>query len=128
MVGLMAEALIQYYEETKDPRVPPAIKAAADGLWARAWIPDGNGFYYESTNPTKAAPDLNLLIAPAYAWLYRLTGDPVYQQRGDLIFQGGVEGAWLEQGKQFSQNYRWSFDYVKWRLHPDMDSPSAHHR
>ena len=118
MVGLMMEALIEYYEETKDPRVPPAIKAAADGLWTRAWIPDGNGFYYESTNPTKAAPDLNLLIAPAYAWLYKQTGSPVYQQRGDLIFQGGVKSAWLVQGKQFIQNYRWSFDYVKWRLHP----------
>ena len=33
--------------------------------------------------------------------------------------EGGVEGAWLDQGKQFSQNYRWSFDFVKWRLNPD---------
>jgi hypothetical protein len=48
-----------------------------------------------------------------------MTGDPVYQERGDLIFEGGVEGAWLDQGKQFSQNYRWSFDFVKWRLNPD---------
>jgi hypothetical protein len=29
-----------------------------------------------------------------------------------------VQGAWLEGGKQFSQNYRWSFDYVRWRTEP----------
>lgn len=123
MVGLMMEALIQYYDETKDPRVPPAIKAAADGIWTRAWIPASNAFYYENTNPTSAAPDLNLLIAPAYAWIYKLTGDSLYQQRGDLIFHGGVTGAYLAGGKQFSQNYRWSFDYVNWRMHPDIDPP-----
>jgi len=126
MVGLMMEALIQYYDETKDPRVPPAIKAAVDGLWTEAWMPASNAFYYEkSENPKKAASDLNLLIAPAYAWLYKLTGDPVYQKRGDLIFQGGVAGAWLDGGKQFSQNYRWGFDYVNWRSHPDIVPPDV---
>ncbi len=134
MTGLMMEALIQYYQDPQapfpnDPRVPPAIKAAADGLWAQAQMPNPNGggvtFFYESTgNPLKAAPDLNLLIAPAYAWLYKITGNPVYQQEGDLIFQGGVEGAWLPQGKQFNQNYRWSFDYVNWRMHPDITPPT----
>jgi len=123
MTGLLMEALIQYYEESKDPRVPPAIKAAVDGLWDRAWIPGKKAFYYESTAPATAAPDVNMLIAPAYAWIYKLTGDTVYQQRGDLIFQGAVEGAWLDQGKQFNQSYRWSFDYVNWRMHPDIDPP-----
>ena len=120
MVGLVSEALIQYYEETKDSRIPPVIKIAMDGIWDWAWIPADKAFFYESTGDTSSgAPDLNLLIAPAYAWLYRMTGDPVYQERGDLIFEGGVEGAWLDQGKQFSQNYRWSFDFVKWRQNPD---------
>jgi hypothetical protein len=120
MVGLASEALIQYHEETKDPRIPPVIKIAMDGIWDWAWIPEDKAFFYESTGDTSSgAPDLNLLIAPAYAWLYRMTGDPVYQERGDLIFEGGVEGAWLDQGKQFSQNYRWSFDFVRWRLNPD---------
>jgi len=119
MVGLLSEALIQYYEETKDPRVPPAIKAAMDGLWERAWVAEDKAFFYQSTkNTSEGAPDLNLLIAPAFAWLYRMTGDPVYQQRGDLVLEGGVRGAYLGAGKHFSQNYRWSMDYVKWRLSP----------
>jgi hypothetical protein len=121
MAGLVMESLIQYYEDSQDPRVPPAIKVIADELWTRAWVPANKSFYYDSnTTPVVGSPDLNLLIAPAYAWLYKITGNPVYQQEGDLIFQGGVEGAWLAQGKQFNQSYRWSFDYVKWRLNPDI--------
>jgi hypothetical protein len=126
MVGLIMEALIQYYEESKDPRVPTAIKVAADGLWSRAWIENNKAFYYESTNATNAAPDLNLLIAPAYAWLYKITGDPVYQQRGDAIFEGGVEKACPScDGKHFNQNYRWSFDYVTWRSKPFPQPPMS---
>jgi hypothetical protein len=126
MVGLACEALIQYYEQSRDPRVPPAIKAALDALWDWAWVAEDGSFFYESTgDTTQGAPDLNMLIAPAFGWLYLMTGDPTYQERGDLIFEGGVLGAWLGGGKQFSQNYRWSPDYVKWRSSLDAEPPTA---
>ncbi|HEY3028431.1 MAG TPA: hypothetical protein VGJ55_19945 [Pyrinomonadaceae bacterium] len=123
MVGLTMRALIVDYEKTGDPRIPPMIKAAADWLWANAWVATDHAFWYENwvSDPSQpfpaqpGAPDLNLLIAPAYAWLYRQTGDATYQSEGDQIFSGGVLGAYLAQGKQFDQNYIWSFDYVKWR-------------
>jgi hypothetical protein len=115
MVGLTMEALIMYYEAIQDPRIPPAIKAAMDSLWTNAWQGTDAGFWYESSDKRSGAPDLNLLIAPAYAWLYRSTGEPAYRDRGDQVFAGGVQRAYLGQGKQFNQNYRWSFDYVKWR-------------
>jgi hypothetical protein len=123
MAGLTAEALIGYYQKTNDPRVFPAVKTAMDWLLANAWVPANRAFWYENfvsdpsqPFPAKAgAPDLNLLIAPAYAWLYQMTGDTKYRDAGDQVFAGGVAGAWLGGGKQFSQNYRWSFDYVKWR-------------
>ena len=79
--------------------------------------------------------EVDLLIAPAYAWIYHLTGDPVYQVRGDKAFAGGVKGAWLDGGKMFTQSYRWSFDYVKWRTAPtaqasapSKDAPEAFFR
>ncbi len=125
MVGLTSEALIQYYEKTKDPRIPHVVRTAMDWLWENAWVEDDESFYYRNkqpyqpaTEPLKGAADLNLLIAPAFAWLYHLTGDPTYRERGDEIFAGGVKGAWLDGGKQFTQSYRWSFDYVKWRQSP----------
>jgi len=65
-------------------------------------------------------PGLNMLIAHLCGWLYRQTGDGGYRDKGDEIFKRGVDGAakrdpYLPYGKQFTQNYRLSFDYVKYR-------------
>ena len=120
MVGLTARALIKYHTQTRDARVLPALKRAADVMWREMWVPQSMAFRYadrnsggENTNP---APDLNLLIAPMYEWIYRQTGIESYRSQGDAIFLGGVRQAYLGGGKQFNQNYRWSFDYVNWRM------------
>ncbi len=49
--------------------------------------------------------------------MYLQTGDPKYREEADSIFADGViyNDAIHWAGKEFSQNYRWSFDYVKWR-------------
>jgi hypothetical protein len=116
-VGLGMEALIRDYEKTSDPRIPPAIEAAADSLWTWLWLPASESFAWTSTN-SDPTPELNLLIAPAYAWLWQLTGAPRHLERGDAIFAGGVRRAWIGAGKAFSQSYRWSFDFVQWRSQP----------
>jgi hypothetical protein len=125
MVALTAEALIQSYEtQSQDVRIPAAVKIAMDWLWANAWNASNQAFWYELYGPalgpyqtsSPIAPDLNLLIAPAFAWLYKQTGDPTYRDRADAIFAGGVLQAGVSfDGKHFNQQYRWSFDYVKWR-------------
>ncbi len=123
MVGLTSEALIMYFEKTGDSRVLPAVRPAMDWLWANAWVAADQAFWYQNWVPDPATsmpaqsggPDLNLLIAPAFAWLYAQTGDTTYRDRGDQVFAGGVLKAFLGSGKQFDQNYAWSFDYVKWR-------------
>ena len=58
--------------------------------------------------------DLNLLIAPAYAWLFKQTGTVTYRDKANALFAGGTK-AYLGDGKHFNQNYRWSFKYVEWR-------------
>jgi hypothetical protein len=126
MFGLTAEALIAYHAKTGDERIPRAIRIGADWLWKNTWVPKARAFKYldrvfkEEGGPDPA-PDLNLLIAPVYAWLYRRTGEVRYREQGDAIFAGGVDQAWLGGGKQFNQNYRWSFDYVLWRRLGDRD-------
>jgi hypothetical protein len=60
---------------------------------------------------------LNNLIAPAFAWYWRQTGDNTYLTRGDDLFAHSLDEP-LWTGKQFSQNYSWSFDYVQWRSKP----------
>lgn len=119
MVALTSQALITYDEYIGDPRILPAIEMAMNDLWESTWLADAECFQYtdrdHSTGGTEPAPDLNLLIAPVYGWLYYRTGKEVYRERGDRIFAGGVNQAYLVNGKQFNQNYRWSFKYLKWR-------------
>jgi hypothetical protein len=119
MAALTAEALILWYEKTQDPRVLPALKQGADWMWANMWLSSEKSFKYTDRKMEHggedAAPDLNLLIAPLYGWLYKMTGDKTYCERGDAIFYGGVWSSGLNNPKHFNQNYRWSFDYLKWR-------------
>ncbi len=120
MVGLNNEALIRWYERSGDSRVIPALITAADWMWDNLWIAASEGFQYTDRSigdpaDLQAAPDLNLLIATTYAWLYYQTGEVRFRDRGDQIFAGGVRNAWLSGGKQFDQNYRLSFEYVRLR-------------
>jgi hypothetical protein len=116
MVALTAHSIIRDWEQTRDPRAIAMLKKAADWLWSNAFDSATNSMWYDlNENPRIPAPDLNLLIAPIYAFLYTQTGDAQYQYEGDLLFSGGVLGAWLGSGKHFDQNYWWSTDYVAWR-------------
>jgi len=117
MVALSAEALIAYWDQTKDPRVPPILQLAADQIWVSSWTSACGCFAYYNDDGTSGATsqDLNLLIAPLYGWVFKQTGNLTYLTRGDQVFNGGVAGAYLDGGKQFSQAYRWSGKYVEWR-------------
>ena len=99
-----------------------------------AWNPVSNCFIYDIVynNGTVAATNeasiettysdalLNNLITPLFGWLYKMYGETegsTYRVFGDAAFAAGVEiskNIW--SGKEFSQNYRWSGDYVQWRL------------
>jgi hypothetical protein len=117
MFGLTADALMQYYEQVdQDPRILQMLKLGADWNWDHAWVQSDQAFWYGEGARVTGAADLNLLIAPAYEWLYQKTGDLKYRTEGDQIFAGGVKGAWLDGAKQFNQNYRVSFDFIKMRL------------
>lgn len=117
MAGLTMEALIGYAEVEHDPRVLPAVRAMLDVLWRDYWHESTQGFRYDDSK-TVGAPDLNLLLASSFAWVYRMTGEEKYLTQGDAVFNGGVTKAYLAQGKQFSQSYRSSVDYLKWTAMP----------
>jgi hypothetical protein len=152
MVGLTMRTLIQVYEETPPAlrtadmlTIPAKIKLALDGLWTGSipggvagqglWLPAGQAFAYATFNDSDTcgstpciqfpAPDLNLLIAPAFAWYYLQSGDPTYRTRGDQVFASGVVGSTFSTGKQFDQNYIYSFDYVTWREAADVKFSAA---
>ena len=121
MAGLTMEALIQYNTAVGgDPRILPAIQSAVDSMWSHNWLSGNQSFQYvdqqlSGVGGPDPSPDLNMLIAPAYAWMYHETGNPMYQQEADAIFKGGVEDAYLQGEKQFNQNYLFAFDFLTWR-------------
>jgi len=117
MAGLTAHALIAYHSATPDPRILPALRILADGLFPALWLPqDGSFSYTDRQTPSgglEAAPDLNQLIAPLYFFLGDKTGELRYYEAGGAIFAGGVAGAWLNNGKQFNQSYRWGLSLLQ---------------
>ncbi len=123
MDGLAMRALIDYWDLTRDPRAPLAIKIALDWIWDHAWLPAKKRLMI---NPELLGPrcfwgcqrpDTGLinLTAPAYAWYWTYSGDWTYLERGDAMFSHALDEDISFSGKIFSQNYTWSFDYVKWR-------------
>jgi hypothetical protein len=126
--GLGSEALINYYELTKDPRIPPTVKIMLDWVWDVAW---NKSTYKLVINPDPLSPkcdwgcqkyntELIALTVPGFGWYWRLSGDPVYQQRGDEMFSHALDTPIAYSGKVFSQNYHWSPDYVTWRTVQDL--------
>lgn len=116
MTGILHEALILYYRLIEpDPRILPAIMKSADFMW-RYWRAIPKAFIYDpgqldgTPDDLKPAPDLNMLIAPGYGWLYKQTGDVKWKQRGNLILAGS-KAAWLEGQKQFNQQYYFGHQY-----------------
>lgn len=148
MIGVLAHALIAYYEQVNpDPAIVTRLKLAADYMWTNMWNATSAGFKYtddtrpstitdatgkvictEGTDPCgqgqEISPDLNMLIAPMYAWLYSITNDDKYILEGDAIWSGGVKNGYVQGAKQFNQSYRWSFQYLKYRNGSVVASPT----
>jgi hypothetical protein len=141
MTGLALKALTEYYDFSGDPRVPEEVRLTLDYIWANAWnrsdifanyankllwhaddaVPGSMmgprcPFACRNTNdPNSAENALINMVAPAYAWYWNLTGNDLYRQRGDKLFEHSLDQSISFHGKMFSQNYRWSFDFVRMR-------------
>ncbi len=117
MAGLTGESLIEYHQQTNDPQEKKATIAAiqkiADGLWNTLWDEKSQAFFYvdhdvPGVGSRRPTPDLNLLIAPIYAYLYHVNNDEIARTRAFKIFEGGVNGAWLDGAKQFNQSFQFT--------------------
>jgi Bacterial Ig domain len=105
------------------PGLPADLPASNNGCFdpdVTPGNPDSNAYPWtpgDIFDYNDGQPNLNNLISPAYAWMYLQTGDTKYREEADSLFADDViyNGAINWAGKEFSQNYRWSFDYIKWR-------------
>lgn len=140
MMGLLMQALINYYEYvSQDSRIIPAIRNCLTHLNENLYIAGKKTFYYTDRDGTgqpwsagsldrdpNGAPDLNMIIAPAYAWLYKKTGETEWLTRGDDLVDGAIpvytgifwtSGSYWgsrsvdnPSGKQFDQTNHWGLD------------------
>jgi hypothetical protein len=123
-IGLVHEALIEYDYWLPNAAVRTAVLENLQWLYATSglWREDLDSFdYSEGADDDGSAldadlSDLNMLIAPGYAWGWRQNGSATFLEVGDKLFNEGAATAYLGGGKQFTQNYRSSFDFVHWRL------------
>ncbi len=115
--ALLAEALIKYWSWTGDQRVPVEVKRLLDWLWDNAYDPrQVHGFQgYTLMNPPHYDSTVDGMIAPAYAWMWQMTGEAVYQRRADELFAHALDSGVDWSGKVFNQTFRWMFDYLRWR-------------
>lgn len=126
MFALTAEALIRVYERKdtaqgdKD-KILKKIKDLAKLTYDKMYSDAEHGFMSNTANPNVFWGSIDLLIVPVYGWLWHETGDQYFLDAGDKIWTNWAVHGWPPYtgrkgtGKQFSQNYRWSFEYVKWR-------------
>ena len=125
MVGLGMDALIHWYELNlaeghPDYRVLPVIKKTLDGLWHDSWLPKQNILGYDATPAAQRHHQyttLNNLVSVAYAWYWMMTGDTTERDHGDLLFAHAFDDpdGYTWSGKQFSQEFEFSFDFVRYR-------------
>ena len=91
-----------------------------------------NSYLADPTNTNAVAAPLNNLIGPAYAWYYWYTANVLgtpnisYREQFDAIFDGAWV-AWNDPPNQkgYNQEYRWSFQGLKWRARGDAEWAAA---
>lgn len=114
----LLEVLIRYYDLV-EPRedIPPVVRKSLDYIW-QDWDPDARAFDYMDiacdVGTTDPATDLDLLMVWPFGWYYQVSGDALYRQLGDEVFEAGLEITWWGS-KQFNQSFMRSYRYPFYR-------------
>lgn len=111
MSGLLLEALATYHKLTDDPAARESILMALDDLKGRYLATTGqwaNVSYVYLGCPvyTGGEPDLDNMIAHAFAYGYKLTGSPEYLKVGTDIFRTSVRYGITPSHKHYDQQFR----------------------
>lgn len=126
IVSIMGEALKMLYEASTDDAEKAELiattQAIADYTWLDRWDAENGRFHYGVDD----SQDLNLYIAPMYAWLWHKTGEIRNRDRFDTIFGFGVVGGWLDPHKQFNQQNIKIYEGINYRqIAVDIDTPTV---
>ncbi len=110
MSGLLLEAIVKYHKLTNDTVARESILMAIDDLWARYRATASNAgasfVYLGCSAYTDGTPDLDNLVAHAFGYAYRMTGNETYKTRGTTLFNTSVADGATSSHKHYSQQFR----------------------
>ena len=110
MSGLLLEGIIKYHQFTADPVARESILMAVDDLRARFLATGSNAgesfVYLGCSAYVDGTPDLDNLIAPAFGYAYRLTGNNAYKAFGTVLFNTSVNDGYTGTHKHYDQQFR----------------------
>jgi len=128
MSGLLLEAIIQYHKLTNDAVAVDSITMALDdlkALYLATGTHAGRSFVYLGCPIySNGTPDLDNMIAHAFAYGYRMTGNVEYLQVGTDIFNTSVRFGYGGTHKHYNQLFRSSGHFVAY-LASDTTSPTV---
>lgn len=99
--------------------IETCVRKFANWLWSTEWDAGAQAFPYmsilcEGTGGPGPAIDLNAIFTPMFGWLGRLDNDASWFTKGDQIF-AGIQVAFVEGNRQFSENYYSSERYLGYK-------------
>lgn len=110
MTGLLLEAVVKHHQLTGSETAARSLFLALDRLMGQA-----------------RAPDLNLSIAHAFGYGYKISGyaRTDYRMFGEKVFTHGVNSALLDDRASFNQAYRSSGHFLAYLTRPAAAVPAA---
>lgn len=94
MLGVLANGLEEFYNETGDERVALSIVGGARQAVAEMWVPEVDGFRYTSCPNMTGYVANNDMVAEILFFAYRLAGDPdhgeIAMRAMQAAFNGGI--------------------------------------
>ncbi len=116
MTGLLLEGIVKYHELTGSTIAKDSIFRALDWLMRECVADDGKSFVYTTCrkNAGEGHPDLDLLIAHAFGYGYRISGyaRTDYLDVGTKVFEEGTTNGYVGDRKHFNQDYRSSGHFL----------------
>lgn len=129
MSGLLLEGIVRYHEITNDPVARESILMAVDDLRTRYVATGdyaGESFVYLGCPAySDGQPDLDNLIAHAYGYAYKLTGNAEYRTLGTAIFNTSVSDGSAASAKHYDQQFRSSGHFPAYIAGVSTTVPSA---
>jgi uncharacterized protein YyaL (SSP411 family) len=120
MTSLLVDGLMDYYELTKDARIPKTVLKVARWYRTQALTSDGKAFRYlwgcrSDPYDDSYVSDLNVLIVHVFGAAYRFSGDGSWLDFADALADEGIDTMKVDKPKQWNQATRSFSKYLGYR-------------